>query len=58
MTMRLLLIAAVALALTAACSEKPPRPDPEHDAAINLQKGSNATAERTLEQGESERMGL
>lgn len=56
--MRLLLIAAVALALTAACSEKPPRPDPEHNAAINLQKGSNATAERTLEQGESERMGL
>jgi hypothetical protein len=58
MTMRLLLIAAVALALTAACSEKPPRPDPEHNAAINLQKGSNATAERTLEQGEAERMGL
>jgi hypothetical protein len=58
MTMRVLLLAAVALALTAACSEKPPRPDPEHNAAINLQKGSNATAERTLEQGESERMGI
>ena len=52
-----LLIAALALAVTAACSEKPPRPDPEHSAAVNLQKGTNAMAERTLEQGESERMG-
>ena len=56
--MRSALLAAVLLALAAACSEKPPRPDPEHNAAINLQKGSNATAERTLEQGESERMGI
>jgi hypothetical protein len=56
--MRILLMAVVALALTSACSEKPPRPDPEHKATINLQKGSNATAERTLEQGESERMGI
>lgn len=56
--MRTLLIAALALAVTAACSEKPPRPDPEHNAAINLQKGPNGTAERTREQGESERMGI
>ena len=48
--MRILLIAALALAVTTACSEKPPRPDPEHNAAINLQKGANATAERTLRQ--------
>jgi len=55
--MRAVLIAAVVLALTAACSEKPPRPDPELGASVNLVTGSNATAERTLEQGESERMG-
>ena len=54
----LAVLAALALAVTTACSEKPPRPDPEHNAAINLQKGANATAERTLEQGESERMGI
>jgi hypothetical protein len=58
MTVRYLLIAAVALALTTACSERPPRPDPERSRSINLEKGPNATVERTLDQGESERMGI
>jgi hypothetical protein len=52
MTMRTVLIAAVVLALAAACSEKPPRPDPERGVSLNLQKGPNTTAERTLNQGE------
>ena len=47
-----LLIAALVLVFTAACSERPPRPDPERASSLNLQKGPNATAERTLKQGE------
>ena len=50
--MRAVLIAVFALALAAACSERPPRPDPERGASLNLQKGPNSTAERTLNQGE------
>ena len=52
-----ILIAAFALALVGACSEKPPRADPERGASLNLQKGSNPTADRTLEQGEFQRLG-
>jgi hypothetical protein len=55
--MRPFLIAVFAATFVAACSERPSRPDPEHAAALNLQQGPNATGERTLEQGESERMG-
>jgi hypothetical protein len=51
-----LLFAALVLVFASACSERPPRPDPEHASSLNLQKGSNATLERTLEQGESARM--
>jgi len=52
-----ILIAAFALALVGACSERPPRADPEHGGSLNLQKGSNSTADRTLKQGEFERLG-
>lgn len=55
--MRALLISLLAAMLLPACSEKPPRPDPERAASTNAEKGPNAMAERTLEQGESERMG-
>lgn len=51
-----LLIATLVLVFVAACSERPPRPDPERAPSLNLQKGPNATAGRTLEQGESPRM--
>lgn len=51
-----LLIAAVVLVFATACSERPPRADPERASSLNLQKGPNATLERTLDQGESARM--
>lgn len=55
--MRPFLIAVFAATLVAACSERPSRPDPEHAPALNLLQGPDAMGERTLEQGESERMG-
>ena len=55
--MRPFLIVVLAATVLAGCSERPPRADPEHAPALNLQQGPNAMAERTLEQGESERMG-
>ena len=42
--------------LVAACSERPPRADPEGDAAYSNETPQNPRYERTLEQGESERM--
>ena len=45
------MIVLLALWITA-CSQKPPGPDPERGVSLNLQKGPNATAERTLKQGE------
>ncbi|HEX7054302.1 MAG TPA: hypothetical protein VF211_10280 [Burkholderiales bacterium] len=56
--MRYFLLAALVLSLAAACGERPPRPDPEAGESLNLQKGPNPTVERTLNQGESERMGI
>ncbi|HZO02160.1 MAG TPA: hypothetical protein VFB93_13270 [Burkholderiales bacterium] len=41
----------------AACSEKPPRPDPEGDRGYSNETQQNPAYERTLKQGESERMG-
>ena len=51
-----LLFAVLAFALAAACSERPPRSDPEGVRSYNAEKGPNALAERTREQGESPRM--
>ena len=45
-----------ALAL-AACSEKPPRPDPEVGDAYRNETPQHPVHERTLNQGETERMG-
>jgi hypothetical protein len=52
---RTVLFAAALLAL-AACSEKPPRQVSEGEGAYNMEIGS-ALAERTRNQGESERIG-
>ena len=54
--MRHLLIAALAAAALAACSEKPPRADPESVQAYNVENGVSPLAERTRNQGESERI--
>lgn len=50
------LVAAVAAASLAACSEKPPRPAPEGEQAYSSKKGDSPLRERTLKQGESGRM--
>jgi hypothetical protein len=55
--MRHFLIAVLAATLAAACSERPPRADPEPSASYNLGPAANAMAERTVGQGESRRMG-
>jgi hypothetical protein len=52
-----LLAAILALTMLAACSEKPPRQDPERVQAYNVENGPGRLVERTLNQGESERMG-
>ena len=54
--MRYLLIAVLAAATLTACSEKPPRADPEGVQAYNVENGPGALVERTLNQGESDRM--
>jgi hypothetical protein len=54
--MRYLLLALLASALLGACSEKPPRVDPERVPAYNVENGPSPLAERTLNQGESERI--
>jgi hypothetical protein len=54
--MRTLLTTLLAAALLGACSEKPPRPDPEGVAAYNVENGPSPLAERTVNQGESERI--
>lgn len=54
--MRYPMIALFAAAALVACSEKPPRPDPEAKPAYNAVNGSAPLAERTREQGESERL--
>ena len=51
-----LLIAALAAASLAACSEKPTRPIPEGEQAYNGEHGGDPLRERTLKQGESGRM--
>jgi len=51
----MLLVAALLASLTA-CSEKPQRPVSEGRGSYNLEVGS-ALAERTRNQGESERIG-
>ncbi|HJS38894.1 MAG TPA: hypothetical protein VJ789_12295 [Burkholderiales bacterium] len=55
--MRTLLIALFAAASLAACGEKTPRADPERVPAYNVVNGAHPLAERTREQGESERLG-
>jgi hypothetical protein len=55
--MRHLLLAILAVAAFAACSEKPPRADPEAVQAYNVENGVSPLAERTRNQGESERIG-
>jgi hypothetical protein len=47
------ILAAVALA---SCGEKPPRPDPEGHRAYSNATPQHPAYERTLNQGESERM--
>jgi predicted small lipoprotein YifL len=47
---------AAAIAL-AACDEKPPRPDPERKTRYSNQAPQNPAHERTLNQGEAERIG-
>jgi hypothetical protein len=54
--MRYLLLALLATALLGACSEKPPRADPEAVPAYNVENGVSPLAERTFNQGESERI--
>ena len=57
MQMKYSLAALVAVALSlAACSEKPQRPDPE-GASYNVENGVSPLYERTLQQGESARVG-
>ncbi len=53
--MPVVLAAFLAVAL-AGCGERAPRGDPEHARAQNLEKGPSPSRERTLRQGESERM--
>lgn len=48
------ILAAIALA---ACSEKPPRPDPEGVHGYGNTMPQHPVYERTVEQGESERIG-
>ena len=48
------MLAAIALA---ACSEKPPRADPEKSRAYSNETPQHPAYERTLQQGESERIG-
>jgi len=48
------ILAAMALA---ACSEKPPRPDPEGGDAYRNEMPQHPVHQRTLNQGESERIG-
>lgn len=50
----LFILAAMALA---ACNEKPPRADPETRDAYRNDRPQNPAHERTLNQGESERIG-
>jgi hypothetical protein len=50
------LAALLALAMLTACSEKPPRLDPEKVQAYNVENGPGRLVERTLDQGESERI--
>ena len=50
-----ILAALIVISAAAACGEKPSRGDPERGHAYNLSP-QNSLHERTLEQGESERM--
>ena len=54
--MRHILITILAAAALAACSEQPPRADPEGVQAYNVENGVSPLAERTRNQGESERI--
>lgn len=54
--MRTLLITMLAAAVLGACSERPPRPDPEGVPAYNVENGPSPLAERTVNQSESERL--
>ena len=45
------------IVLVAACSERPPRADPEGEPAYSNKTPQNQRYERTLEQGETGRMG-
>ena len=51
-----LLVIAFAAASLAACSEKPPRPDPDGDVSYNGVNQAHPMYERTQTQGESRRM--
>ena len=50
------LIIVLAAGPLAACSERPPRADPEGGPAYSNETPQNPRYERTLEQGEAERM--
>jgi predicted small lipoprotein YifL len=55
-TLTAMLVAALAAASLAGCSEKPQRLVPEGEQAYNGENGESALRERTLKQGESGRM--
>lgn len=55
--MRRIFVSILAAAALVACSEKPPRADPEGVPAYNVENGPSPIAERTRNQGEAERMG-
>lgn len=54
--MRTMVIAILAAASLAGCSEKTPRADPERVPAYNVENGVSPLAERTRNQGETELM--
>ena len=54
--MRYFVAVLLAAATVSACSEKPPRSDPESPQAYNVENGPGPLVERTLNQGESDRM--
>jgi hypothetical protein len=54
--MRSIIPVLLILATAVACAERSPRPDPEGEPAYSNETPQNPRYERTLEQGEAERM--